>query len=427
MKYFLRRSFASLRMTAGTIFTPLGMSISSIFTRLRMTAGTILKTLVITLICFQTTAQVKYINTSFENASQFNWQIDSTGVVQISLNYDRERSSPNRANGHWHFQVQAEPGSDVTIVLKNFENIWNSIPGYPVSSKTNCMISVDGKKWSHVPGEFTPEKFLKFKIHMDTDKLYLASVEPYRISDLEKFITRISRNPLVKITPVGKTVEGRPLEIIRIGNPNAPHNIFLRARAHSWEPGGNWIVEGFVNSLLAKDASKYLKKYCVYIMPMTNKDGVARGRTRFNAQGVDLNRQWDKPADSVLAPEKYAFENWLKEMIAKGKKPDFAIDLHNDQGGNLHVNLSREDNKEYTAHLKKFVELLYKHTWFTEGIANVTNPGSFGEGLAKRFGVDACIYEFNYEWAEGLKKVPMGEDWKLLGKQLREVFWNYFD
>lgn len=378
-------------------------------------------------ISFIAKAQVKFINTSFENASQFDWQIDSNGVVNIGLIYDRERESVNRANGHWHFQVQAVPGTDVTIVLKNFENIWNGMPGYPVSAKTNCMVSTDGKKWTHIPGEFTPEKYLKFKVHMAADKVYLASVEPYRISDLEKFIARIKRSPLVSVSPAGKTVEGRPLEIVRVGNPDAPHILFLRARAHSWEPGGNWIVEGLVNSLLQKDATKYLKRYCVYIMPMANKDGVAHGRTRFNAQGVDLNRKWDAPADSVNAPEKYAFEKWLKQMIAKGKKPDLAIDLHNDQGGNLHVNLPRDDNKQYTKHLNKFAELLFKHTWFTEGIANVTNPGSLGEGLAKRFGVDACIYEFNYEWAEGLKKVPMGEDWMLLGKQLREVFYLYFE
>ena len=380
------------------------------------------------LISTQLFSQVKYVNTSFENASQLDWQIDSvTGAVHIGLIYDRERSSVNRANGHWHFQLQADRGSDVTVILKNFENIWNGMPGYPVSAKTNCMISEDGKKWTHVAGEFTAEKYLKFKVHMNSDTLYLASVEPYRISDLDKFLAKIKRNRLVNIMQVGKTVEGRPLEIVRVGNANAPHSVFLRARAHSWEPGGNWIVEGLVNSLLTKDAAKYLQRYCVYIMPMANKDGVARGRTRFNAQGVDLNRKWDAPADSIYAPEKYAFEKWLKQMITNGRKPDLAIDLHNDQGGNLHVNLPREDNKAYTANLKRFVELLYKHTWFTEGIAHVTNPGSLGEGLAKRFGVDACIYEFNYEWAEGLKKVPMGEDWQLLGRQLREVFFLYFE
>jgi hypothetical protein len=41
---------------------------------------------------------------------------------------------------------------------------------------------------------------------------------------------------------------------------------------------------------------------------MANKDAVARGKSRFNSQGYDLNRKWDAGADSVLAPENYAVE-----------------------------------------------------------------------------------------------------------------------
>ena len=371
--------------------------------------------------------KLKFINTTFENASQLDWEIDSLGVVNISLIYDHERSSPNRANGHWHFQIQAEPGSDLTFILKNFDNVWNGMKGSPVSEQTNCFISKDGIQWEAIPTDYIKGNRLQFQIHMDTEKLYVASVEPYRISDLEKLTAEIKGNPLVQITTVGKTVEGRPLEIIRVGNPDAPFRVFLRGRAHGWEPGGNWIAQGLIRSLLQKDGATYLKKYCVYIMPMTNKDAVARGRTRFNSLGVDLNRQWDSPADPILAPEKYAFENWLKDMIQKGKKPDLAIDLHNDRGGNLHVNLPRPDNAQYTANMKRFENLLYKNTWFTEGKAHVNNPGSFGEGLAARFNIDACVYEFNYEWIKGLNKVPFGKDWELLGKQLRDVFYQYFE
>ena len=368
-----------------------------------------------------------FINTAFENASQLDWEVDSSGVVQISLIYDHERFSPNRANGHWHFQIEAEPGSDVTLILKNFDNVWNGMKASPVSEKTNCFISKDGIYWEAIATEFLKGNRLQFQVHLDGNKLYVASVEPYRISDLEKLIAEIRPNPLVEITTVGKTVEGRPLEIIRVGNPDAPFRILLRARAHGWEPGGNWVVQGLIRSLLQNDATSYLKKYCVYIMPMANKDAVARGRTRFNALGVDLNRQWDLPADPYHAPEKQALENWLKDMIQKGKKPHLAIDLHNDSGGNLHVNLATPDNAPYTANMKRFENLLYKHTWFTEGKASVYNPSSFGEGLAARFNIDACVYEFNYEWIAGLKKVPFGEDWELLGKELREVFFQYFD
>src|SRR5258706_15014014 len=97
-------------------------------------------------------------------------------------------------------------------------------------------------------------------------------------------------------------------------------------------------------------------------------------------------------------------------MIQKGKKPHLAIDLHNDSGGNLHVNLPRPDNAKYTANLKRFEDLLYNHTWFTEGKANVNNPSSFGEGLAARFNIYSSGYESNDEWLSGLIQAHFGDD-----------------
>ncbi len=369
----------------------------------------------------------RYINTNFENASQLDWEVDSTGVVHISLNYDHERSSPNQANGHWHFQVEADAGSEVTLTLNNFDNVWNGMKASPVSHKTNCLVSTDGITWTEIPTDLLPNNSLKFKLRMKSSKMYVASVEPYRISDLDKLIKEVRSNPLVEVTDIGKTAEGRNLEIIRVGSKDAPYRIFLRARAHSWEPGGNWVVQGLIRSLLKKDVAEFLKRYAVYIMPMANKDGVARGRTRFNTLGKDLNREWHLPADAQLTPEKYAFESWLIKMVADGKKPHLAIDLHNDAGGNVHVNLPTANNVAHTERIKRFVDLLYKHTWFTEGPAHVKNPGSFGEGLGARFGIDAIVYELNYEWIAGLKKQPFGKDWELLGEQLRTVFYNYFD
>ena len=165
---------------------------------------------------------MKFINTAFENASQLDWEVDSVGVINLSLIYDHERSSPNRTVNHWYFQIQAEPGSDLTLILKNFDNIWNGQRAYPVSDKTSCLISEDGIKWTAIPTELINENHLKFQVHMKSDKLYLASVEPYTLSDLEKLKTEINQNPLVEISTIGKTVEGRPLEIIRVGHPDAP-------------------------------------------------------------------------------------------------------------------------------------------------------------------------------------------------------------
>ena len=91
-----------------------------------------------------------YIDTSFENASPLYWDIDTDGVVQVFLLYDHERSSPNRAAGHWHFQVQAPKGSNLTLVLNNLENIYNGRRGSPASDGTISYVSCDGRNWRPV-------------------------------------------------------------------------------------------------------------------------------------------------------------------------------------------------------------------------------------------------------------------------------------
>ena len=53
--------------------------------------------------------------------------------------------------------------------------------------------------------------------------------------------------------------------------------------------------------------------------------------------GWDLNRKWDKPSDPQLAPENHALETWFGRMMNSGKPIHFAIDLHNDSGGKIHI------------------------------------------------------------------------------------------
>jgi hypothetical protein len=317
----------------------------------------------------------------------------------------------------------------VTLYIQYFDEVWNGNKVESYSLVKSYYISVDGKTWKTIPAEVAGNKSHKLQIHMDSNSLFIAGVEPYRLSDLENLLAEIRGNSLVEISQIGKTVEGRTLEIVRVGNPDAPYSVFLRARAHPWEPGGNWVVQGLIRSLLEKDAGRYLKRYCVYILPMSNKDGVFRGLTRFNSQGKDLNRNWDVPPDPVLAPENFALEGWFRDMIAKGKKPQLAMDLHNDRGGLLHISRPNVNLDNYLANMKKLESLMRKYTWFTEGStsSNFRVPGSFGEGLVERYGIDACILELNQTWIKGLNKQPFGKDWELLGKQFRDVFYDYFE
>ena len=374
---------------------------------------------------------VEFIDTSFENASPLWYEFAADGTVTINLIYDQERLSPNRAAGHFHFRIQAEKGRKLTLEFNNLENVWNGKPGSVAKEVKQVVVSQDGKNWTAVPTESPEVGRVRVTLEMPGPSLFVARAEPYRVSDLNRFLTEIKANPLVKIDTIGKTVQGRDLEIIRVGNDDAPNHVFIRARAHPWEPVGNWVVEGFVHRLLKgdADAQKFLALYNVCILPMANKDGVERGGTRFNLGGWDLNRKWDKPADPKLAPENAALERWLEGEIKAGRRPTFAMDLHNDGNGLLHI--SRPDMPDidaYLARMELFEKSLRDHTWFTVGSTKSTfrNPGTLGEGWFSRFGIDAVILEFNCNYIEGIKQPALGKHWVTFGEGLAKTFEAYF-
>jgi hypothetical protein len=373
---------------------------------------------------------LEYIDTSFENASPLWHDFADDGTIRLHLAYDHERSSLNRAAGHIHFQLQARPGSRFTLEFLNLENIYNGKPGSVAPEIGAVVVSADGREWKAVPTRRLPGDRILLDVEMTGPRLFVARVDPYRLSDLEGWLASLRKNPLVAITPIGKTVEGRELEIVRVGDPDAPFRVFVRARAHPWEAGGNWVVEGLVNRLLQgdDDAVRYRKRYCLYVMPMANKDGVVRGRTRFNLRGKDLNRNWERPADAEFAPENHALETWLEGMIRKGQRPTFALELHNDGAGKVHVSQPPLlDGGKYQGRMKRFEDLLRKHTWFTEGVTRpAVNVGTLSDGWLERYGIDGVVHELNCQWIAGLKQHPTRRQWKRYGEDLALVLDAYF-
>ena len=372
----------------------------------------------------------EFIDTGFENASPL-WYEVVDGVVRIHLIYDHERASPNRAAGHVHFLLHARRGATFTLEFKNLDNVWNGQPGSVAGELKTVAISGDGQTWKVVPTDSLPGNRVQLRVEMPGPRLYVARLEPYRVSDLDHLLQSIRTNPLVRITPIGRTVAGRDLEIVQLGSQAAPYHVFVRARAHPWEAGSNWVAEGLIRRLLKGDeeAQKFLRVYRVSLLPMANKDGVARGGTRFNLRGMDLNRGWSTPASPELAPENAALETWLEREIASGRKPDFALELHNDGSGRLHI--SRPPVPQLDRHLARmtiFEALLRQKTWFTEGATNAAfrNSGTLGDGWLERYAIDAMVHEFNCNWIAGVRDYPSSRHWMDYGASLAGVFHDYF-
>jgi len=374
-----------------------------------------------------------YIDTGIENASPVWYERAPDGAYLVHLLYDHERNSPNRAAGHIHFRVVGKPGSRITLEFKNLDNVWNSTPGSVARELKTVATSPDGRTWTTVPTEALPGNRVRVTVTMPGESLLVARMQPYRLSDLDRLLAAVRASSHAAITTIGQTVQGRSLEIVRIGNQGpAVKRVFVRARAHPWESGSNWVAQGLIERLLRDDdeARAWRQRNVLYILPMANKDGVARGLTRFNANGRDLNRNWDVPADATLVPENAALERWLEGMIADGRKPDLAIELHNDGRGLLHI--SRPPVPNLATHLERMARLeslLRAKTWFTEGHTDgaFRNSGTLGDGWLQRYGVDAVVHELNANWVEGRKSYSSAALWQEYGASLAGVLDAYLN
>jgi murein peptide amidase A len=88
--------------------------------------------------------------------------------------------------------------------------------------------------------------------------------------------------PAPRIERLGRSVQGRAINVVRLGDPAAPRKVLVVGAIHGDEPEGRKVVDllraavppAGVELLLVRDL---------------NPDGLQR-RTRQNARGVDLNR-----------------------------------------------------------------------------------------------------------------------------------------
>ena len=117
-------------------------------------------------------------------------------------------------------------------------------------------------------------------------------------------------------------------------------------------------------------------------------------------------------------------------MIAAGRKPHLALELHNDGNGRLHV--SRPPVPQLDRHLARmaiFEELLRSKTWFTEGQHQCRVPQQrharrrLARALRHRRGRPRVQLQLDRR-PEGYTS---SRHWKDYGANLAEVFHDYFD
>jgi hypothetical protein len=151
---------------------------------------------------------------------------------------------------------------------------------------------------------------------------------------------------------------------------------------------------------------------------------VARGGVRFNANGYDLNRNWDV-ADPKLMPEIAAQRRAILEWVDSGKRVDIFLTLHNTETSEY---LDGPPGADIAAMTKRLYEALKDKTTFAptreprvmERTTTAGKPGrmSVVQGLYRDRKIKAFLMEQRISFNSKLGHLPTIDDRLAFGEQL---------
>lgn len=175
-------------------------------------------------------------------------------------------------------------------------------------------------------------------------------------AELEGLAAR--RSDVLGLDAVGRSVEGRPLYLARVGN--GPTTLMIMTQQHGDEPLGTEAALRLLKDVTGPDADAQAVRdnLTLLVMPRVNPDGFERYLDfdnlpdgvdpRRNALGFDLNRYWGpgEPPSPTEQPETFAALE-----VALQYRPDLAVDYHHqvtyvtDEGEMVSMSVRGGDNE----------------------------------------------------------------------------------
>jgi cytosolic carboxypeptidase protein 6 len=242
-------------------------------------------------------------------------------------------NSPINPSPWYAFQVWSKKKKEIAVTL-----------AYPEGTRHryNPQISTDAKTWRTLDSAkveeiekgtgvgFGPEahpKSILMRLNVSKKMLWVAAQELQNSTMVFGWMDKLAKKKKFEITEIGKSTEGRPLRMMKIGNQNAKNMIMVISRQHPPEVTGYFAMQAFIEKITDKSelSRTFLKDWAIYVVPLMNPDGVDNGHWRHNTGGIDLNRDWS----AFNQPETTAVREFLKKREAEtGGKFYFGIDFH---------------------------------------------------------------------------------------------------
>jgi cytosolic carboxypeptidase protein 6 len=137
--------------------------------------------------------------------------------------------------------------------------------------------------------------FVHVSLTLSTDTVWISAQEIITTDDINSWADKLTEKQFVSTHEIGKSFEGRSINLLKIGNPESKKLMMVLSRQHPPEITGWLAMKWFIETLCEENivAEKFREDYCVFVVPMVNPDGVDNGHWRHNSGGIDLNRDWE--------------------------------------------------------------------------------------------------------------------------------------
>jgi len=186
--------------------------------------------------------------------------------------------------------------------------------------------------------QFKDFKFDKCGYNSNLDKSYLQILGNnwgYSYDSLLIDLEKWSTNPYIKIDSLGSSVQNRALWQLSITSSNLAKGnkstVFIHARTHPGEIQSWRVTEQIISQLTSEsELAQLLRQNCIfYIIPMYNPDGVELELPRENANGIDLESNWDS---TPAQPEVAVLRGRFTELMTSSAPIKIAMNMHSAYG-----------------------------------------------------------------------------------------------
>lgn len=252
----------------------------------------------------------------------------------VNLVRFRIRPDSHSTDRQWlFFAVTSDAAAEVTFCLEDSAAL--NVPNFWCAARL-VVSHDDGSTWSRLAlghqdlykGEY------RFTVPLTAGRTLVSYHYPYHFSTLEAKLAEWRKAPGVVVSELGRSLQGRPLHLLTIGEGRIGG--WITARQHAAETTCSFTVEGLIEFLLSGDPRAEALRRAVRfnIVPFVNPDGAVIGNYRDNAAGLNLNREWRDP--SADAPEVAAVLRGIDADVAAGRPFNFFIDFHSDSSAREH-------------------------------------------------------------------------------------------